>query len=101
MHFFQQIAVSSWDSGLFVTVGLVRVFFWEVGRLGGVTGLDAGALLLVGEELAQLGLVLVVELVDVGLVDAEVGGGRHFGGWGLPGWDGMCMGLLLLCDKVN
>ena len=49
-------------------------------RGGERTGLDAGALLLVGEELAELGLVLVVELLEVGLVDCEVGG-RHLGWW--------------------
>ena len=42
------------------------------------TGLDAGAVLLIGKELAQLGLVLVVELLEVGRVNVEVGG-RHGG----------------------
>lgn len=41
------------------------------------TALDLALLLLVGEELAELGLVLVVELLDVGLVEGE--GGGHFG----------------------
>ena len=73
---------------------LMGTVLWE-GRVWLRTGLDAGALLLVGEELAQLGLVLVVELVEVGLVDAEVGG-RHFGGWGLTRWDGNC-GVVWIC----
>jgi hypothetical protein len=42
------------------------------------TGLDAGAVLLVGKELAQLSLVLVIKLLNVGLVNVEVGG-RHAG----------------------
>lgn len=96
MHFFQQIAVSSWDSGGGVCTGQIRFNGYGVFEGGGCgawlrTGLDAGALLLVGEELAQLGFVFVVELVEVGLVDAEVGG-RHFGCvWGgcWGGWCGM------------
>lgn len=44
------------------------------------TGLNLGALLLVGEELAQLGLVLVVELVDVDIAAGRVGHDVHGGG---------------------
>jgi len=47
------------------------------------TGLDAGAVLLVREELAQLSLVLLGELVEIGLVDGELLGGHcglRFGG---------------------
>lgn len=42
----------------------------------GRTGLDLRALLLAVEELAELGLVLVVELVEVDVVE----GGSHLGG---------------------
>lgn len=45
------------------------------------TGLDAGALLLVLDELAQVLLVLVGEPVEVGLVDR--GGVHGFFGWRL------------------
>lgn len=61
--------------------GLFVLLLWGRSIWGrGRTRLDLGALLLVGKELAQLDLVLVVELLDVGLVDREVG---HLCGGGL------------------
>lgn len=43
------------------------------------TGLDLGALLLVGEELAKLEAIFVVELLEIGVIDGQLLG-AHFGG---------------------
>lgn len=42
--------------------------------LRGRTGLDLGALLLVRKELAQVGLVLVIELLEIGILEVDLGG---------------------------
>jgi hypothetical protein len=68
------------------------------------TSLDTSPLLLIGDELAELGLVLVVELVEVGLVEGD---GVHFGRIGASFvvflWekDDGCLGVIWLEGELG